>query len=102
MPTSTLSSSLRLHMVPAGRRLDFAQVPGHYAYVYRRSRYAPWECIAHNARSPFVDSAPLPVGAPTEYVVVYQDAAGHVTAATSIVPALSAQLPPTTCLLGLR
>ncbi|RAK70578.1 hypothetical protein [Hymenobacter edaphi] len=102
MPTSTLSSSLQLHIVPAGRRLDFAQVPGHYAYIYRRSRSAPWECIAHNARSPFIDRCPLPPGALTEYVLVYHDAAGRVTAATGILQAMPAQLPPAASLLEVR
>ncbi|GAB3835959.1 hypothetical protein GCM10028821_33550 [Hymenobacter jeollabukensis] len=89
-------------MVPAGRRLDFAQLPGHYAYVYRRDRNGPWECIAHNASSPFIDRTPLPPGAPTEYQLIYHDATGRDTAATGIVQALPAQLPPATSLLGLR
>lgn len=102
MSVSTLSASLRLHLVPAGRRLDFAQEPGQYAYVYRRCHYCPWECIARNARSPFIDPGVLPVGAPAEYVVLYQDAAGHVTAATAIVAVTMAQLPTATSVLQLR
>lgn len=102
MPVSTLSASLQLHLVPAGRRLDFAQAPGHYASVYRRCHYGPWECMARNASSPFIDSSVLPLGAPTEYVVLYHDAAGHVTAATAIVAATAAQLPTPTSVLRLR
>lgn len=102
MSVSTLSTFLQLHLVPAGRRLDFTQAPGHYACVYRRCHYCPWECIAHNASSPFIDHSLLPLGAPTEYVVVYHDAAGHVTAATAIVAATAAQLPAATSVLRLR
>ena len=102
MSVSTLSSSLQLHLVPAGRRLDFAHAPGCYAYVYRRNHYRPWECIARNASSPYLDRTPLPVGAPTEYVVLYQDVAGTVVAASLIVQATPAQLPAAPALLGLR
>lgn len=102
MSVSTLSASLQLHLVPAGRRLDFTMPPGHYAYVYRRCHYCAWECIARNARSPFIDHSHLPVGAPAEYVVLYHDAAGSVTAATAIVAATTAQLPTPTSVLRLR
>jgi hypothetical protein len=86
MSTSVPNSVLHLHLVPAGRRLDFARRPGSYAHVYRRHDYADWQCIARNACSPFIDPSPLPPGTPTEYVVLYYCPGGQVTAATPIVP----------------
>lgn len=102
MPVSTLRPSLQLQLMPAGCRLDFAQGSGHYAQVYRRSHYGAWQCLARNARSPFIDRSALPPGAPTEYVVLYHDADGRTTGATSIVAATAAQLPRTASVLQLR
>ncbi|RTQ46861.1 hypothetical protein EJV47_21050 [Hymenobacter gummosus] len=102
MPASTPRAVLQLQLVPAGRRLDFDLAPDHHAHVYRRSAYQPWECIAYNAHSPFVDRAALPVGAPTEYVVIYYDPAGQVTVATPIAQVGAALLPAAPCVLALR
>lgn len=91
---TTPNTPLQLHQVPAGRRLDFAQVPGCYPYVYRRCHYQAWECVARNAHSPFLDGTPLPTDAPTEYVVLYCDAAGGVAGATAIVQATAGAAAP--------
>ncbi len=88
---SAPTARLRLHHVPAGRRLDFDKAPGQYAYLYRRSCSLPWQCIAYNARSPHLDQWPLPPGDHAEYVVYYYDAAGQLTGHTAAVetPALT-------------
>ena len=91
--SSTTAASLRLHLVPAGRRLDFDTAPGQYAYVYRRCQNQSWQCVAHNACSPFLDQAPLAPEAAPEYVVRYRDAAGTPVADTSVVRADPAKLP---------
>ena len=99
----TPSAELRLHLVPAGCRLDFARIPGRFAYVYRRQHHRAWECIAHNACSPHLDRTP-PSSANLEYVVCYCDAAGNITDATQVAQTQvhSAVLPATPALLSLR
>jgi hypothetical protein len=91
----TLPSSLflQLHLVPAGRRLDFEAPAGHYAYIYRRCQGQEWECVAQNARSPFLDLSPLDAKAVPEYMVRYRNANGATTANSSVVCADPAQLP---------
>ncbi|WP_162910470.1 hypothetical protein [Hymenobacter oligotrophus] len=84
---------MHLHLVPAGRRLDFEITPGNYAYVYRRCRNQQWQCVAQNACSPYLDKAPIDPQAAPEYVVRYRNAAGTVTAATPVVRADPAGLP---------
>ncbi|RPD47852.1 hypothetical protein DNI29_10470 [Hymenobacter sediminis] len=89
----TSTSSLQLHLVPAGRRLDFTPAPGCFAYVYRRCQLEGWQCIAQNARSPFLDTSALPLGTAPEYVVQYQNGAGALMGATPIVQAHPLALP---------
>jgi hypothetical protein len=85
---------LQLHLVPAGRRLDFATAPGQYAYVYRRNQQEPeWLCVAHNACSPFFDRSLQPGEDTVEYCVDYRDADGAITARTHVVQAAPARLP---------
>ena len=84
-PMSDLT--LKLHQVPAGRRLDFITTPGRFAYVYRRQDYQQWQCVARNACSPYFDSAAVPAGIVLEYVVCYCDAGGDITATSPIVQA---------------
>ncbi|HEX8426889.1 hypothetical protein [Hymenobacter sp.] len=78
------SASLQLHLVPAGRRLDFDMVPSCFAYVYRRQHQHAWQCVARNACSPYFDRSSLSDDSQPEYVVCYCDAAGTIKAATSI------------------
>jgi hypothetical protein len=101
----TLSTSsaetLQLHLVPAGRRLDFASIPGQFADVYRRSRNQSWQCVAQNACSPFLDRVPLTPGDTPEYRVHYRDSKGFVTATTPSVQAHPLSLPAVTSWLNL-
>ena len=90
-PTQAPSAALHLHLVPAGRRLDFEGVPGCFAYVYRRQHQQAWQCVARNACSPYFDRSPVTRDAQPEYVVCYCDAAGNIKAATAI-----AATPPAT------
>lgn len=93
VPTAT--TDLQLHQVPAGCRLDFPRLPNRFAYVYRRQGNQPWKCIAHNACSPHLDRAVPATREAVEYVVCYCDAAGTITAATTIAQAHPAALLPT-------
>ncbi|UYZ59542.1 hypothetical protein [Hymenobacter latericus] len=95
------ASAIQLHLVPAGRRLDFNVSPGNYAYVYRRCRNQEWQCVAHNACSPYLDKAPIEPSAAPEYMVHYRNADGTVTAATDVVRADPAGMPRTTSWINL-
>ncbi|WP_460575450.1 hypothetical protein [Hymenobacter coalescens] len=90
MPLSLLRAPLRL--VPAGQ----------YAHVYRRSRPALGVRGPHRAQS-VLDRSHLPMGAPAGYVVLYYDPActTGVAAATPVVQAGAAPLPPAASLLHL-
>jgi hypothetical protein len=85
MLTLAPTAALQLHVVPAGRRLDFSLLPGRFAYVYRRSRGQQWECVARNACSPYLDYTPILPETSCEYVVQYRDAQGTVASQTPIV-----------------
>ncbi|KUG08375.1 hypothetical protein ASU33_09395 [Solirubrum puertoriconensis] len=82
-----------MHLVPAGRRLDFDTSPGSYAYVYRRCRNQQWQCVAQNACSPYLDQAVLEPSAAPEYMVYYRNADGTTTAETTVVRADPAGMP---------
>ncbi|WP_375433949.1 hypothetical protein [uncultured Hymenobacter sp.] len=86
-PTNVPSAALQLHLVPAGRRLDFECVPGCFAYVYRRQHQQAWQCVARNACSPYFDYSLIARDSQLEYVVCYCDAAGNIKAATAITAA---------------
>lgn len=90
MLTLAPTVTLQLYAVPAGRRLDFSLLPGHFAYVYRRSRGRQWECVARNACSPYLDYTATSPETRYEYVVQYRDAHGTVASQTPIVRATPA------------
>jgi hypothetical protein len=92
-PTQGPTAALQLHIVPAGRRLDFDSVPSCFAYVYRRQHQQDWQCVARNACSPFFDRTPIAKDSQPEYVVCYCDAAGTIKAATSIAAVPAAATP---------
>jgi hypothetical protein len=87
LPSSSDAANLQLHMLSTGPRLDFSIPSGRFAYVYRRTAQEPWRCVARNACSPFIDSAPGHQGAKPEYVVCFCDGAGTILASTPIVQA---------------
>ncbi|OON66458.1 hypothetical protein [Hymenobacter sp. CRA2] len=91
MVTASPSAAVQLHLVPAGRRLDFPVAPGQYAYVFRRAPHEPWQCVAHNACSPYLDRSPA--NGVIEYMVHYRDAAGTLVTTTAVVRANPALLP---------
>ena len=94
MPLHIPAAPLQLHLVPAGRRLDFSTAPGQYAYIYRRSKQQhDWQCVAHNACSPYFDRGHQPGADTLEYCIHYRDANGTVTARTPVVQAAPARLP---------
>lgn len=100
--TNSPAAALQLHLVPAGRRLDFATIPGQFADVYRRNRSQSWQCVAQNACSPFLDLGPLTPGDTPEYRVHYRDTQGSVTAVTPVVQAHPGSLPAVTSWINLR
>ena len=102
MLTLAPTATLQLHLVPAGRRLDFSISPGQFAYVYRRGRGQQWECVARNACSPHLDRMPVSPDATYEYLVQYRDASGLVTSKTPIVRVAPAMLPASPSLVSLR
>lgn len=91
--TSALTAPLQLHLVPAGRRLDFTTANGCFAYVYRRCRAQGWQCVANNARSPYLDTTHLDSEAAPEYLIRFRDAAGAIVGATGVVQAHPIGLP---------
>jgi hypothetical protein len=80
-------SPVELTLVPAGRHLSFAKEVLHVADVHRRigDEAAPWELVAHNARSPYLDQDVLPVGTVVFYQVRHQTQQGTETARSHIV-----------------
>ncbi|MCA8829512.1 hypothetical protein [Hymenobacter pini] len=87
MLSSSSITQLLLHRIPAGNRLDFSPQPGLFAYVYRRHGLQCWQCVAHNACSPFIDRMPPASNEPLEYVVCFCDAQGSIRAATALAQA---------------
>ncbi|UOQ77691.1 hypothetical protein MUN84_03175 [Hymenobacter sp. 5516J-16] len=87
MTARTSTFPLHLHLVPAGRRLDFTIKAGSFAYVYRRQANQEWKCVARNACSPFLDTSVLEPEAAPEYVIRYRDASGATLGVTSVVQA---------------
>lgn len=100
---STAPTDLRLHLVPAGCRLDFPRLPRQFAYIYRRHHNLAWKCIARNACSPHLDRNP-PTGTTLDYKVCYCDTAGTVTATSAVVQIQVHPLvvPTGSTLFGLR
>jgi hypothetical protein len=92
-PVATPAAALQLHLVPAGRRLDFEILPNYFAYVYRRQNQNEWQCVARNACSPYFDHSPVPATSQPEYMVCYCDAAGTIKAATAIAATPPATFP---------
>ncbi|GAB2794066.1 hypothetical protein HNQ93_003828 [Hymenobacter luteus] len=101
MPIPTPLPDLQLHLVPAGRRLEFTTKAGCFAFVYRRCQQEDWQCVACNARSPFLDMAVLPPGAAPQYVVRYHNAAGAPLGATAMVQSHPVAMPVRTSWINL-
>ena len=102
MLTLAPSATLHLHLVPAGRRLDFPTPEGQFAYVYRRGRNQSWQCVARNACSPYLDRSSNQSGTTYEYMVQYLDTAGDVIHKTPIVRAAPSGLPASPSWISLR
>lgn len=101
MPTPTLPPDLQLHLVPAGRRLEFTTDAGCVAFVYRRCQQEDWQCVARNAHSPFLDTTVLAPGAAPQYVVRYHNAAGQPLATTAVVQSHPVAMPARTSWINL-
>ncbi|TGD79670.1 hypothetical protein [Hymenobacter wooponensis] len=102
MLTLAPTATLHLHLVPAGRRLDFPTPAGQFAYVYRRGRNQSWQCVARNACSPYLDRTSNLSATTHEYMVQYLDTNGEVIQKTSIVRAAPAGLPVSPSWISLR
>jgi hypothetical protein len=85
--SSSTAAPLRLQKLPTGQQLEFIIPADRFAYVYRRTQQEPWRCVARNACSPYIDSAPVFNGSKPEYLVCFCDSAGIIMAATPIVQA---------------
>jgi hypothetical protein len=102
MLTLNSSAILELHLVPAGRRLDFPTPLGQFAYVYRRGRNQAWECVARNACSPYLDRTVFSSDVTHEYRVQYRNTLGRVVSTTPVVRAAPAMLPASPSWISLR
>jgi hypothetical protein len=96
------TASLHLYLVPAGLHLDFSTPAGQFAYVYRRGRNQPWQCVARHACSPYLDRAFNQLGVSHEYMVQYLDTSGNIIQRTPIVCVAPVGLPASPSWLGLR
>jgi hypothetical protein len=66
---ATSPTAIELLLVPTGRQLKFAKELLEVIDICRRvgGEAAPWEIVAHNAPSPFVDTREFPAGTLIEY-----------------------------------
>jgi len=80
-------AAIELLLVPAGRQLNFVKEPLKIIDVCRRvgGELAPWEIVAHNARSPFVDTKAFPADTVVEYYVQHLNQHGEETARSNVV-----------------
>ena len=66
-----LPAFLRLTSLPTGRQSVFTETSQPVAHVFRRVGGAagPWQCLAVNARSPYLDTDVFAPGTALEYYV---------------------------------
>ena len=80
-------TAIELLLVPAGRQLNFSKELLEIIDICRRvgGESAPWEIVAHNARSPFVDTRAFPAGTVVEYYVQHVNQHGGEAARSNLV-----------------
>jgi len=84
---ATSSLAIELLLVSTGRQLNFAKELLEIIDIYRRvgGEAAPWETVAHNARSPFVDTDSFPAGTHLDYYAQHVNQHGTETGRSHVV-----------------
>lgn len=74
MPTAKID----LALMPEGRRLTFSKELLEVAHIFRRvgSEAGPWQRVAVNTRSPYLDTDVFAPGTRLEYYVQYETQQG--------------------------
>ena len=80
-------ANIELLLVPQGRQLNFSKELLEIIDVCRRvgDEAAPWEVVAHNARSPFIDTTVFPPGTVVAYYVLHVNQQGEQEARSNLV-----------------
>lgn len=73
------SAPIDLTLLPAGRQLAFAKELLAVAHVFRRvgGAVAPWQCVAVNTRSPYLDTDVFAPGTLLDYYVQFETQPGE-------------------------
>jgi len=80
-------ANIELLLVPQGRQLNFSKELLEIVDVCRRvgDETAPWEIVAHNARSPFIDTTVFPSGTVVTYYVLHVNQHGEQETRSNLV-----------------
>lgn len=83
MPTAKIDLTLE----PTGRHLAFSKAMLEVAHVFRRvgDEAAPWQRVAVNARSPYLDTDVFAPGTLLEYYVQHETQQGDEEARSHVV-----------------
>jgi len=81
------TAKIGLTLEPTGRHLAFSKDLLEVAHVFRRvgGEAAPWQRVAVNARSPFLDSDSFAPGTLLEYYVQHETQQGEPEARSHVV-----------------
>lgn len=81
------SAKIDLTLEPTGRHLAFSKDLLEVAHVFRRvgGEAAPWQRVAVNARSPYLDTDALAPGTLVEYYVQHETQQGEPEARSHVV-----------------
>jgi hypothetical protein len=84
---ATSPVAIELLLLPQGRQLNFAKDLLEIIDIARRvgGESAPWELVAHNARSPFVDTRNFPAGTLIEYYAQHVSQHGQEVGRSNVV-----------------
>jgi hypothetical protein len=81
------TAKIDLTLTPAGRHLAFSKELLEVAHVFRRvgGEAAPWQRVAVNARSPFIDADAFAPGTLLEYYVQHETQQGEPEARSHVI-----------------
>ncbi|MBC6992111.1 MULTISPECIES: hypothetical protein [unclassified Hymenobacter] len=86
------TAKIDLTLEPTGRHIDFSKEMLEVAHVFRRvgGEAAPWQRVAVNARSPFLDTDTFAPGTLLEYYVQHETQQGEPEACSHVVSTTTA------------
>ena len=86
------TAKIDLTLVPTGRPLAFSKEMLKVAHVFRRvgGEAAPWQRVAVNARSPYLDTDAFAPGTLLEYYVQHETQQGQSEARSHVVSTTTA------------